>query len=622
MGKVRINKPLETKHISNDPQLGEGCPETPKSESEMGFERRDMVDWFSPKQLIRAGVKSGLSEIFGAFADRREIQAALAKDNKIFDFSSCQNDFWFDYVADLGDGFDSTYTVARALGQQRLKLSQPAKPAPEHDTPRGRLLIMGGDEVYPAASPLEYRNRTVGPYRAALPWVSDLGDGPPSLFAIPGNHDWYDGLTSFIRQFCQNRWIGGWKTEQERSYFAIALPHNWWLWGIDIQLESDIDQPQRDYFCELAQKQMTEGSNIILCTAQPTWALTGMGDQDAQNKLDWFLDFTTKETGHKIKVFVAGDLHTYGRWASDDNDTQYFVAGGGGAYLYPSHDLPEVLKLRRHDGSGEEEIETEIKSRFPSVFKSRMRSLWGLTFPFKNIRFTLFLGFFYLFFAWIVQSASKFQQLSEASTLLDNLKDHGYFWQGFKDSSLSILETLKHAPASVCILLLMIFGFYAFASSTSRVTKIVMGLVHSMLHLGLLVWSISAFATANLVDLGLELDSWRQIALFSAEMFLVGGLLGGGVIMAVYLVASNIFWGAHTNEVFLGQRSTAFKNFLRFKIDKASGDLSIFPVGIPSVPKDYVLDPDALNGDSWFKSKSTEIEDLVELIEAPINIAR
>ena len=84
-----------------------------------------------------------------------------------------------------------------------------------------------------------------GPYAAALPAVSGH---VPVLFAIPGNHDWYDGLTSFTRQFCQRRTIGAWQTEQFRSYFAAKLIRNWWIWGIDIQLGSDIDYPQLRYF--------------------------------------------------------------------------------------------------------------------------------------------------------------------------------------------------------------------------------------------------------------------------------------------------------------------------------------------------------------------------------------
>lgn len=31
---------------------------------------------------------------------------------------------------------------------------------------------------------------------------------------------------------------------QEASYFALALPHGWWLFGLDLALDHDIDMCQ------------------------------------------------------------------------------------------------------------------------------------------------------------------------------------------------------------------------------------------------------------------------------------------------------------------------------------------------------------------------------------------
>ncbi len=65
-------------------------------------------------------------------------------------------------------------------------------------------------------------------------------DGP-TAFAIPGNHDWIDGLETFQR-FIQHRgWLGGWLLPQEKCYWALALPHGWWLFGLDLALNEDID---------------------------------------------------------------------------------------------------------------------------------------------------------------------------------------------------------------------------------------------------------------------------------------------------------------------------------------------------------------------------------------------
>jgi hypothetical protein len=83
------------------------------------------------------------------------------------------------------------------------------------------------------------------------------------VYAIPGNHDWYDGLTAFLRLFCHTRWIGCWQTRQTRSYFAIRLPHGWWLWGLDMALEDDLDGPQSAYFTYYA-KLLAKDDKVIL----------------------------------------------------------------------------------------------------------------------------------------------------------------------------------------------------------------------------------------------------------------------------------------------------------------------------------------------------------------------
>jgi hypothetical protein len=69
------------------------------------------------------------------------------------------------------------------------------------------------------------------------------------VLAIPGNHDWYDGLVLFLAFFCKEKpWhLGEWRSYQRRSYFAIRITESWWLWATDIQLADDMDQPQAEF---------------------------------------------------------------------------------------------------------------------------------------------------------------------------------------------------------------------------------------------------------------------------------------------------------------------------------------------------------------------------------------
>ena len=78
--------------------------------------------------------------------------------------------------------------------------------------------------------------------------MNPFNNGSTDLFATPGNHDWYDGLTAFSRMMFQGKTIGDYRTRQNRSYFVIKLRDNLHLLGIDNQLSSDIDIPQVNYF--------------------------------------------------------------------------------------------------------------------------------------------------------------------------------------------------------------------------------------------------------------------------------------------------------------------------------------------------------------------------------------
>ena len=85
-----------------------------------------------------------------------------------------------DYVADLGDGFDSTYAIAYLLGQREIEIG-------ENRLPRAQCLVMGGDQVYPDASRDDYWKRMQRPYEAAFPRSDDPAAERPPVFLIPGN---------------------------------------------------------------------------------------------------------------------------------------------------------------------------------------------------------------------------------------------------------------------------------------------------------------------------------------------------------------------------------------------------------------------------------------------------
>lgn len=86
---------------------------------------RSMSRWFSPRLLWRVIQKVFASTLFGQYADRRVTHASLDQVSDQIVAERCgitkelcqskEGVVWVDYVADLGDGFDSTYAIAYLL---------------------------------------------------------------------------------------------------------------------------------------------------------------------------------------------------------------------------------------------------------------------------------------------------------------------------------------------------------------------------------------------------------------------------------------------------------------------------------------------------------------------------
>lgn len=606
---------------------------SPEDESQLEFERKKMVNWFDPSQLVRTGLKVLLSGIFGAYSDRREIQAALhpiGEDTLVFHDCSHETSTVVDFIADVGDGWDSTYTMAWLLAQKSLKPT-----GSNVELPRGEILVLGGDEVYPTAKREEYQNRFFGPYESALPRVDD-GDGQPYIFAIPGNHDWYDGLTSFLRLFCQERRIGQWRTQQNKSYFAIKLPHNWWLWGIDIQFEADIDKPQIEYFQAVAEHMLEERKGnpeikdrIILVNASPSWTEREEKKPSPYQNLEFFVYETVLKFGGEVPVMLTGDLHHYCRYSTADGKRQYITSGGGGAYLYATHRMEDKIKLEV-DRLPDRTIFNRVKV-FPSDSESRGLRYGIMKFPILSWKFSGLLAFLYALFAWILESASYNAGNSNSSTFIKTIATKHL--SDVTDVAENFFNIIHYSPGTVMFMLILVAGLIGFSDVNSRfksqtarkVWRLATGFVHAVAHIVLnvaLIWGLASInstvdVTRRWLDPGPSYHPLAYAFLFSAEMLIAGGVLGGW-LMGGYLLLNEFLAHAHTNEVFSAQRLTAYKNFLRMRIDE-NGTLTIFPIGVREVCKKWKYKPGVSDGSSWF-APETEIK--AELIEEPIVLTR
>lgn len=581
----------------------------------MKFDPQPMVRWYNTSLLAATGMKTLISSLFGNFADKREIQAALSE-RCSFDYSD-RDTCWLDYIADLGDGFDATFTMAKLLSEDTLQLDGT-------NTPRGKLLVMGGDQVYPTPEVIEYKNRLQGPYKAAYPWVENDADRP-HLFAIPGNHDWYDGLTNFIKLFCQERAIGNWLTQQKRSYFAIKLPHRCWLWGIDVQLHADIDQPQREYFSEIVEREMEDGDHIILCTAEPAWIFHALErGNDSYERLQFFIDkhillkdpreHKTPSKKLNLMAVFSGDLHHYARYEVGEGEgEQLITAGGGGAFTHPTH----ILKDQIQTVNGRQ---AQLKKVYPSKQESKAMAFRNLWFPFINREMAMMLGFIYLFIVWFLQSMSENSVTTELSQLAYRFENLGAVF-------LIINSALAQNPLGIILNLILIAGLLVFTDTTFGRGKInwLAGVLHGVAHvinLYVLLWLFSRinyllFSWPALAELNGTLEDWHLSALaytlvFVAEMMIIGSL-SAGFIFGLYLMVSTLVFESHPTEAFSSFRATDFKNFLRLKINKEG--VTIYPVGVKHVVKNWK------NVGSRTKPRYQGSPIQHELIEKPIHLS-
>lgn len=511
---------------------------------------RDMVHWFDPRLLLRTLFALNVARLFALYADRRERDGGLPPDGP-YRYDD-RDEVWIDYVADLGDGWDSTATVAALLAADELTLDG-------ETLPHGRVLVMGGDQAYPVASREEYLARLEAPYYSLHPHSPE--EKPRDLFVLPGNHDWYDGLSAFSRLFMQQRWFAGWRTRQSRSYFTLRLPQRWWLVAVDVQLDNDIDAAQLNYLLA-ATAEMQAGDRVVLASAVPFWLEET--DSTLRRNLAFLERKLISDRGGKIYLSLAGDLHHYARY-TDDAGCQRITAGGGGAFLHGTAWLPAEVR-----DSGSRWRQAQV---WPSPRASRL-ALWRLfAFPFYNLSFAVLLGVLSTLLLWGADAAS-----------------HGVFFanatMGVGVSLGGLLTAVPGSPLLFAALAGWFGGFIAFAEQPlygpgvwRRLLRILLGLTHGLLHL------LLALAVVATVLPSRTLDPFSFAALLvelTALLTLGGGLLFGAWIWLVFQL-----FGCHQGTAWSACRIRDWKNFLRLRV-AADGTLAVHVIGVPRVCRRWI----------------------------------
>ena len=268
----------------------------------------DARDWmdakvFPPKVAKNDGTTNGANVAAVGNSNEEVAKAweALYERDSPADFTSDDGEFWFDYISDTGDGMAATYSIAY-LCLSDLWISgdhteMPVKPTKKQietnqqpvellvrmqtkksdniegleKLPRGDFLLVGGDTSYHMADYASLHLRFQQPFSwayhdlredRALKHFCEMTPEEHKaekkrfrpLFGIPGNHDYYDMLDGFRRQFREptssrteseyyadvskspQLGLPSFRRYQETSYIALRLPFDWMLWGLDTEV--------------------------------------------------------------------------------------------------------------------------------------------------------------------------------------------------------------------------------------------------------------------------------------------------------------------------------------------------------------------------------------------------
>ncbi|KAL0917207.1 hypothetical protein M5K25_012255 [Dendrobium thyrsiflorum] len=641
----------------------------------------DMVPWYSgtSTDLFKTVFDLMVSvTLFVGRFDMRMMQAAMNKapdesknDDLLYDHFCVKEELWFDFMADTGDGGNSTYAVTRLLAQPWIRVKNGGS---KHALPRGDFLLIGGDLAYPNPSAFTYEKRFFLPFEYALQpptWYKpehiavnkpelpfgvgklEQYDGP-QCFIIPGNHDWFDGLHTFMRYICHKSWLGGWFMPQKKSYFALQLPKGWWVFGFDQALHGDIDVYQFKFFAELCQHKVGDNDSIVVMTHEPTWLL------------DWYWnDSTGKNVSHLIrdymkgrcKLRMAGDLHHYMRHSCVPSDQPVYVEhllvnGCGGAFLHPTHVFRNFNKFYENS--------YECKATYPSYEDSSRIALGNiLKFRKKNWQFDVIGGFIYFVIVFsMFPQCGVFQILhddswsgrcksfanaiwrafiymiehsyvSSAGTLLLVLLSYSFIptklsWK--RRAVIGILHISAHIAAAIILMMLLEMGIdicirnHLLATSgyhtlydwyrsmesehfpdptglRARMEKWTFGLYPACIKYLMSAFDIPevmAVTRKTICKKGIQYLSRGASVIYYASTFLYFWVLSTPVVSLIfgcYLYICINWFHIHFDEAFSSLRIANYKAFTRFHITK-NGDLEVFTLAVDKVPKEWKLDPD------------------------------
>ncbi len=262
----------------------------------------------------------------------------------------------FMLLGDTGEGDGSQMAVVPGL----LAMSENAD-----------FSILCSDVIYPAGEAADYPAKFYKPYENL----------PGPIYAIPGNHDWYDRLVGFMTHFCdarsappvgvgRERGMRGtlahvlWRKERaidvntvmtgdalrsRDSRFPVQRGPYWSLdagplrlVAIDTGITGGLDAAQGEWLLRVSAER-PEAKKILL-TGKPL-LVDGKYHQGDIAGSSQTVDDIVRAREHGYVAAIGGDIHNYQRYPvtlADGRRVQYIVAGGGGAFMHATHKIPRI----------------------------------------------------------------------------------------------------------------------------------------------------------------------------------------------------------------------------------------------------------------------------------------
>ncbi len=254
-----------------------------------------------------------------------------------------QGDFSFLVIGDPGEGDASQLSlVARYLDLGRRD--------------EMKFLIISSDVIYPAGAMVDYERNFFMPYKG---WKKPI-------YAIPGNHDWFDALEGFNANFLEPKAARAAlqarvstdmhltstnarrittllkRAEDLRRNYEIDTAHqhgpyfeiqtdDFALLAIDTGIQRTLDDRQQEWLDAALSR--SKGKFTMAIVGHPKYA----GGADTTIGDPKFAALYEKLEAAGVRVLMAGDTHAFEHYlptaTGRGSPAHYVVNGGGGAYL-------------------------------------------------------------------------------------------------------------------------------------------------------------------------------------------------------------------------------------------------------------------------------------------------